>query len=149
MKKTFILCLGGFLFFLNLFSKQKPNIILFLVDEAGLMDTSVPMLADKEGRPKNSLRLVSYPQYGTAGQAGYAFLSSTPSPYAHPRVSPMTGQNSARPRYSIHQPGKQKCRSKGLKWEGLNSRTSPFLHSSHKWLSYHFCREGPFRADWP
>ena len=52
MKKSFFLCLGGFLLFLNLSSKQKPNIILFLVDDMGLMDTSVPMLADKEGNPQ-------------------------------------------------------------------------------------------------
>ena len=32
---------------------NKPNIILFLVDDMGLMDTSVPMLADKDGKPQN------------------------------------------------------------------------------------------------
>jgi len=36
--------------------KTKPNIILFLVDDMGLMDTSVPMLADQNGKPtKHSL----------------------------------------------------------------------------------------------
>jgi hypothetical protein len=49
MKKSFFLCLGGFLLFLNLSSKQKPNIILFLVDDMGLMDTSVPY-AGGQGR---------------------------------------------------------------------------------------------------
>ena len=58
MKNLFSLSLGSALLFLhlNLFSEQKPNIILFLVDDMGLMDTSVPMLADKEGKPeKHSL----------------------------------------------------------------------------------------------
>ena len=52
MKKSFFLCLGSFLLFLNLSSKQKPNIILFLVDDMGLMDTSVLMLTNKEGKPQ-------------------------------------------------------------------------------------------------
>jgi hypothetical protein len=32
--------------------QQPPNIILFLVDDMGLMDTSVPMLADEQGKPQ-------------------------------------------------------------------------------------------------
>jgi hypothetical protein len=32
--------------------QERPNIILFLVDDMGLMDTSVPMLADESGKPK-------------------------------------------------------------------------------------------------
>ena len=53
MKNLFSLSLGSALLFLhlNLSSEQKPNIILFLVDDMGLMDTSVPMLADKDGKP--------------------------------------------------------------------------------------------------
>ena len=31
--------------------QQKPNIIVFLVDDMGLMDTSVPFLTDPEGQP--------------------------------------------------------------------------------------------------
>ena len=31
---------------------KKPNIVLFLVDDMGLMDTSVPMLAGPDGKPK-------------------------------------------------------------------------------------------------
>jgi hypothetical protein len=31
---------------------RKPNIIVFLVDDMGLMDTSASMLADENGKPK-------------------------------------------------------------------------------------------------
>ena len=31
---------------------RKPNIIVFLVDDMGLMDTSAPMLVDENGKPK-------------------------------------------------------------------------------------------------
>ena len=31
---------------------DRPNIVLFLVDDMGLMDTSVPMLTDENGKPK-------------------------------------------------------------------------------------------------
>ncbi|MDA1078572.1 MAG: N-acetylgalactosamine-6-sulfatase, partial [Verrucomicrobia bacterium] len=47
--------LAYLLFSLHLFGQNesnKPNIILFLVDDMGLMDTSVPMLVDKEGKPQ-------------------------------------------------------------------------------------------------
>ena len=30
---------------------EKPNIILFLVDDMGLMDTSVPFVTDAKGKP--------------------------------------------------------------------------------------------------
>ena len=31
--------------------QERPNIIVFLVDDMGLMDTSVPFLADESGQP--------------------------------------------------------------------------------------------------
>ena len=42
------------LYSLHLFGQNESNklIILFLVDDMGLMDTSVPMLVDKEGMPQ-------------------------------------------------------------------------------------------------
>lgn len=30
----------------------KPNIVVFLVDDMGVMDTSVPFLTDDAGKPK-------------------------------------------------------------------------------------------------
>jgi len=32
-------------------AQERPNIVVFLVDDMGLMDTSVPFLADESGQP--------------------------------------------------------------------------------------------------
>lgn len=78
---------------------HRPNIVVFLVDDMGLMDTSVPFLTDSNGQP------VSYPlnqryrtpnmaqlaQQGTRFSTFYAQSVSSPS-----RVSLLTGQNATR-----------------------------------------------------
>ena len=80
-------------------ANTKPNIIIFLVDDMGLMDTSVPFITDSNGS------LVKYPlndYYRTPNmmklaQQGVLFTNF----YAHSVCSPsrasiLTGQNSAR-----------------------------------------------------
>lgn len=78
---------------------KKPNIIVFLVDDMGLMDTSLPFLTDEEGHPctyplnqwyhtPNMERMATK---GIRFSTFYAQSVSSPS-----RVSLMTGQNSAR-----------------------------------------------------
>jgi len=37
---------------------SPPNIVLMLVDDMGVMDTSVPFLTDSEGRPKRMVRAI-------------------------------------------------------------------------------------------
>ena len=101
MKKSFFLCLGSFLLFLNLSSKQNPNIILFLVDDMGLMDTSVPMLADKEGKPQKHPLNDWYrtPNMERLAKQGVRFSQFYAQSVCSPtRASLMTGQNSARHR---------------------------------------------------
>jgi len=82
-------------------SATKPNIILFLVDDMGLMDTSLPMLTDLLGKPQrhplndwyrtpNMVRLAGK---GTRFTHFYAHSVCSPT-----RVSMMTGQNAARHR---------------------------------------------------
>lgn len=81
--------------------ENKPNIILFLVDDMGLMDTSVPMLIDEQGNPQrhplnNWYRTPSMErlaEQGTRFSNFYAHNVCSPT-----RVSIMTGQNSARHR---------------------------------------------------
>ena len=80
---------------------SQPNIIVFLVDDMGVMDTSVPFLTDAQGKPKR------YPLndwYRTPGMERLAangirlnqfYAMSVCSPT---RISIMTGQNAARHR---------------------------------------------------
>jgi len=80
---------------------DRPNIMVFLVDDMGVMDTSVPFLTDENGEP------VRYPLndfYRTPGMERLAeqgirfnqfYAMSVCSPT---RVSIMTGQNAARHR---------------------------------------------------
>lgn len=79
--------------------QQKPNIIVFLVDDMGLMDTSVPFLTDSEGQPvehplncwyrtPNMQRLADQ---GVRFSQFYAQSVSSPS-----RTSLLTGQNATR-----------------------------------------------------
>ena len=35
------------------FAQERPNIIVFLVDDMGLMDTSVPFIVDENGQPQS------------------------------------------------------------------------------------------------
>ncbi|MFN5918245.1 MAG: sulfatase-like hydrolase/transferase, partial [Planctomycetota bacterium] len=79
----------------------KPNIMIVLVDDMGVMDTSVPFLMDKQGRavehPLN--RWYQTPNMERLARLGvrisefYAMSVCSPS-----RISLMTGQNSARHR---------------------------------------------------
>ena len=82
-------------------AQDRPNIILFLVDDMGVMDTSVPFLTDKDGqvethplnqwyRTPNMERLAAQ---GIRFSTFYAQSVSSPS-----RTSIMTGQNAARHR---------------------------------------------------
>ncbi len=85
----------------NAATPAKPNIMVFLIDDMGVMDTSVPFLTDAEGKPKR------YPlndYYRTPGMERLAkqgvrfnqfYAMSVCSPT---RISIMTGQNAARHR---------------------------------------------------
>ena len=94
--------LSLFLLFLSPLSAAKlPNIMVFLIDDMGVMDTSVPFLTDEKGKPKK------YPlnhHYRTPGMERLAkqgirfnqfYAMSVCSPT---RISIMTGQNAARHR---------------------------------------------------
>lgn len=78
---------------------NKPNIVVFLVDDMGVMDTSVPFLTDETGQPKryplndyyrtpNMERLAAM---GIRFNNFYAMSVCSPT-----RICIMTGQNAAR-----------------------------------------------------
>ena len=82
-------------------AQERPNIVLFLVDDMGLMDTSVPFLTDAKGTPvryplndwyrtPNMERLANQ---GVRFSQFYAQGVSSPS-----RASLLTGQDAARHR---------------------------------------------------
>lgn len=81
--------------------EAKPNIVVFLVDDMGVMDTSVPFLCDSDGKPKRYPLNDFYPTpnmerlaaRGTRFSRFSAMSVCSPS-----RVSLLTGQNSARHR---------------------------------------------------
>ena len=81
--------------------QEKPNIVLFLVDDMGLMDTSVPFLTDSRGHsvrhPLNDWyrtpNMECLAERGTRFSQFYAQGVSSPS-----RASLLTGQDAARHR---------------------------------------------------
>lgn len=83
------------------FAQEKPNIIVFLVDDMGLMDTSLPFITDGQGQPvrqplndwyrtPNMERLAAQ---GIRFSTFYAQSVSSPS-----RTCILTGQNATRHR---------------------------------------------------
>ncbi|MEM1061391.1 MAG: sulfatase-like hydrolase/transferase, partial [Planctomycetota bacterium] len=78
---------------------ERPNIVVFLVDDMGLMDTSVPFLADQTGTPERHPLNEFYrtpgmerlAATGTRFETFYAMSVCSPT-----RVSLLTGQNAAR-----------------------------------------------------
>lgn len=78
---------------------MPPNIIVFIVDDMGLMDTSVPFLTDEDSNPVKQPLNEFYltPNMEKLAKQGVRFTNF----YAHSvcsptRVSLLTGQNSAR-----------------------------------------------------
>ncbi len=117
-----------FLVFLSpaLSGEPKPNVILFLVDDMGLMDTSVPMLADQTGKPERHPLNDWYrtPNMERLAKQGIRFSQFYAQSVCSPtRASIMTGQNSARHRVTqFISPEKRNAGPKGWRWEGLTPK---------------------------
>jgi arylsulfatase A-like enzyme len=78
---------------------ERPNLLVFLVDDMGLMDTSVPFLADASGKPEAQPLNSFYrtPSMERLAKNGIRFEQFYANSVCSPtRVSIMTGQSSAR-----------------------------------------------------
>lgn len=99
--KTFFVALVLSVAVSALADSKLPNIMVFLVDDMGIMDTSVPFLTDENGEPKKfplneHYRTPSMERLAAQGvrfNQFYAMSVCSPT-----RISIMTGQNAARHR---------------------------------------------------
>jgi len=88
MSRVLVFLFLGFSCF-ELAAQSRPNIILFLVDDLGWMDTSVPF-GDSSGLRFSTPNLQRLAQTGTRFRQAYATPVCTPT-----RISLMTGMNAA------------------------------------------------------
>lgn len=133
---------------------EKPNILIFLVDDMGLMDTSVPFIADDKGQPKiqplnkdyrtpNMERLAAQ---GTRFSHFYANSVCSPS-----RSSLVTGQYSARHfTTQFINPMSKNEGPKEWNWKGISKDqvTLPRLLKKSGYTTVHIGKAhfGPFKS---
>ncbi len=80
---------------------DKPNVVVFLVDDMGVMDTSLPFLTDADGQAKRYPLNDFYrtPNMERLAKRGIRFNQFSAMSVCSPtRISIMTGQNAARHR---------------------------------------------------
>ncbi|MCB1279845.1 sulfatase [Prosthecobacter sp.] len=85
----------------SLFAASQPNILIMLVDDMGVMDTSLPFLTDASGKPKRYPLNDWYrtPNMERLAAKGIRFNNFCAMSVCSPtRISIMTGQNAARHR---------------------------------------------------
>lgn len=109
-------------------SGTKPNVILFLVDDMGMMNTSVPFLTDDKGQPKVEPlnRFFRTPSMQRLAERGIRFNQFYANSVCSPtRLSILTGQYSARHRTTNWiQPDQNNRSPQGppnWNWQGLRA----------------------------
>jgi arylsulfatase A-like enzyme len=108
----------------------QPNIIIMLIDDMGMMDTSLPFLTDENGKPKRYPLNDYYrtPNMERLAARGIRFNNFYAMSVCSPtRISLMTGQNAARHRTTNWiNPDVDNAGTKGApdwNWRGLNSQS--------------------------
>jgi len=137
---------------------DPPNIIVFLVDDMGLMDTSVPFLADTTGQLKKYPLNDYYrtPNMEKLAEQGIRFTNF----YAHSVCSPsrtsiLTGQNSARHQVTTWIKPMENNRSEygpsNWNWTGLTKKsvTLPRVLQQAGYKTIHVGKAhfGPFNSE--
>jgi arylsulfatase A-like enzyme len=112
----------------SLYAAELPNIVVFLVDDMGVMDTSVPFLTDEAGQPTRYPLNDYYrtPNMERLASLGIRFNQFCAMSVCSPtRVSIMTGQNAARHRTTNWiNPGRDNAGPQGApdwNWRGLKN----------------------------
>jgi arylsulfatase A-like enzyme len=107
----------------------RPNIVVFLVDDMGVMDTSLPFLTDSKGNPKRYPLNDHYrtPNMERLAEQGIRFNQFYAMSVCSPtRISIMTGQNAARHAATNWiRPESNNAGPQGppdWNWEGLNKK---------------------------
>ena len=130
IRRSFVFALALSSLCLSVVRAERPNIVVFLVDDMGVMDTSVPFLTDAEGSPKryplnDYYRTPNMERLATRGvrfNNFYAMSVCSPT-----RISIMTGQNAARHHATNWiNPDKNNAGPFGppdWNWRGLNKQT--------------------------
>jgi arylsulfatase A-like enzyme len=127
-------------------SATRPNVLLMLVDDMGVMDTSVPFLTDDAGQPKRYPLNEYYrtPSMERLAAQGIRFCDFNAMSVCSPtRICIMTGQNAARHRTTNWiNPNQNNAGPHGAprwNWEGLNSQsvTLAKLLSSNGYRTIH------------
>jgi arylsulfatase A-like enzyme len=99
--KCLLIALLSFAILITSIVAQPPNIVIMLVDDMGVMDTTVPFLTDAGGKPKRYPLNEFYrtPNMELLAARGVRFNNFSAMSVCSPtRISIMTGQNAARHR---------------------------------------------------
>ncbi len=109
---------------------QRPNIVVMLVDDMGVMDTSLPFMTDENGKPKRYPLNDYYrtPNMERLARQGIRFNNFCAMSVCSPtRISIQTGQNAARHRTTNWiNPDKDNAGPQGApqwNWKGLNKQS--------------------------
>lgn len=125
------------------FAEGRPNVVIFLVDDMGPMDTSVPFLTDEYGQPEEHPLNGYYltPSMDRLASHGIRFETFYANSVCSPtRTSIITGQSSAR--HKVTQwinPIEKNDGPQGWKWLGIESTdiTLPRLLQSAGYHTIH------------
>ena len=159
MKQIFtITCVFSIFISSALAAEKTPNVLLFIVDDMGVMDSSVPSLTDGNGKavthPQNQLyrtpSMEKLASQGTRFETFYANSVCSPT-----RVSIMTGQSSAR--HHTTQWIRSEANNRGAQgppewqWKGIEKEqeTLPVLLQKNGYYTIYVGKAhlGPFGAE--